>query len=158
MTKAKKILAVLMCLITLLGVCSIAAGCPYDDGPKMYDVSIKISCSTLIDGQWIKGQSTEWIFTPDNDELHIKYEYNRREHRYYVSGYSFPNHPYRRGKWYTPDPSGSNYFNYNLTDQTNNKEYLTSVCERGEYLLYVTTNDDTNLWNYRTIRLYISVT
>lgn len=155
MTKTRKILAVLMCLLTLLIVCCNVVGC----SKRKYDVSIKIACSEVINGKYTGRVLETFIFKPGVDEMHIERKYDGREYRYYVYQFNLPCHPQWSQTWFTPNDSGDDVFQSKLMriGQKVDEESPKTVCERGEYCKWVYASNTSTLWKSRSINLYIKV-
>ncbi len=120
-----------------------------DDKDKKYDVAIKVKCS---DGK-------EWIFQPGTDELYYEYDYDGIERTFWVSKYNLVNHPQWGDKWFDLNGSGANTFTSSLgkVNQMYYEEDPKSVCEKGKYYYSIQADATSNLWNFRSIRLFITV-
>ncbi len=149
MAKTKK-LVISICLLLLLtlsfAICLIGCG---DDKNKKYDVAIRIGCS---DGN-------VYEFPVGTDELHVDYVYDGKERTFGVRAYNLPDHPRWSKDWISPSGEGANVFDTSLgkVNQRYDEEDPRSVCERGEYIFHCTADSTSDLWNYRTVRLYITV-
>ena len=156
MAKLKKVTGVLLCITFALCLITCAAGC--NDKDKKYDVSMRIVCSQLIDGERV-GRFGEYVFTPDIEEMHIEREYDGNEYVYYLEKYNLPDHPELRYEWIKPDFDGPNVFTSYLdfVDRNVNDEPPETVCEPGEYRFTVLARRTSILWNFRNIILYITV-
>lgn len=131
MTKARKILAVLMCLITLLSVCSIAVGCPptnNEQKKERYNLNIVIACKRLVNGRPSGEILGKYLFTTDSDEKHISRLYNGIEYIYYVYQYNVPDHPQWKDLWVTPDERDIEVMYWESP-----QKFKRGVCEQGEY-------------------------
>lgn len=149
--KSKRWVSMLLCMLLCV---SVFVGCTN----KKYDVTMKVVCRELIDDSYYGGVVEEWIFTPDIEEMHTEREYDGKEYVYSVYQYNLPDHPRWSRKWLSP--SGKNGFVSSLgkVNQRYDEKDPQSVCERGEYVYHCTADRTSDLWNYRTIRLYITVT
>lgn len=149
MTKIKKsLLCSLSCILVLcIGICF--AGCG-DTKDKKYDVAIRIGCS---DGK-------VYEFPIGTDELHVDYVYDGKERTFGVDSYNLPDHPRWSNDWISPSGEGANVFsaNYLYTDINGNQSNTRIVKERGNYRISYWAESSSDLWNYRTVRLYITVT
>ena len=148
--KRKKIL----CLLTVLSVafcsCFLFTGCKKEsDENKKYDVSIKVK----------NNFDSEWIFEPGVNELTYKFDYTGKEMRFWVDSYNLPKHPRWSNEWFEPNTSGANVFHadYGKIGQMYYEEDPKFIRERGEYYYRVHADTTSDLWNSRTIRLYITV-
>ena len=132
---------------TLL-LCLCLTGCGEKE-KKKYDVTIKIT----------NNFNGEWIFTPDVSELTYEFEYTGEEMYFYIDSYNLSDHPRWSEKWFAPSGEGADTFDtsYGKVNQRYDEEDPICICERGEYFFYVRANDTSDLWNARTVRLYITV-
>lgn len=152
MTKARKILAVLMCLITLLGVSSIAAGCPpQNNAPEKYDVSIKIVCKSQENG--VSHELGTYLFTTNVSERHIERDYTGLEYYYSVYQYNLPDHPRWNEAWLTPKAHDFEITYYQLPPENSHK----CVCERGEYKIGFKATSNIPDGKPREVILYVTV-
>lgn len=146
MKRLTKLLSVLLVVVTLSSCCLV--GCQGTKN-KTYDVTIKVQCST----------GEEWVFTPDVDTLYWEIDYDGIERTFHVDKYKMEKHP-QLNKWYDPI-QGSDIFFRNLLYGDNEKWIYEKkdliVCEKGNYCLVISTDATSNLWNYRSIKLNISV-
>lgn len=136
-------------LVVLIFFCVVMQliGCYSTTNTKnnKYDVSIKVRSD---DGE-------EWIFTPDIEEINITREYDGKEHKYYVSAYQLVNHPDFGEQWITATNEGGNKFQINII--YNQRYEVNKVCEKGEYLIHCTADATSDLWNFRSVNLKITV-
>ena len=96
MTKAKKLLYVLLRVIMLIATACCFVGCDKtNDGETKYDVTAKVVAT--------RGgtQIGEWIFTPDVKELTVEFEYTGEEIEVYIDKFII-NDPSWGVGWATP--------------------------------------------------------
>ena len=148
--KIKKIL----CLLTVLSVafcsCFLFTGCKKEsDENKKYDVSIKIK----------NNFDSEWIFEPGVEKLYYTFEYTGKEMRFWIDSWNLPKHPRWSNEWFKPNTSGANVFqaDYGKIGQMYYEEDPKFICERGEYYYRIYADSTSDLWNSRTVWLYITV-
>ena len=134
-------------LILMFCMCFSLVGC--GDKEKKYDVSIKIRNS----------EGSTWIFTPDVDELKYEFEYTGEEMRFWIDSWNLPDHPRWSNEWFEPNTSGANVFqaSYGKIGQMHYEEKPKFICERGEYYYRIYADSTSDLWNSRTVFLYITV-
>ena len=144
----------ILCLLTVLSVafcsCFLFTGCKKEsDENKKYDVSIKVK----------NNFDSEWIFEPGVNELTYKFDYTGKEMRFWVDSYNLPKHPRWSNKWFEPNTSGANVFqaSYGKVGQMYYEEDPKFICERGEYYYRIYADSTSDLWNSRTVFLYITV-
>ncbi len=158
MAKLKKVTGVLLCITFALCLITCVAGC--NDKDRKYDVSMRIVCSQLIDGERV-GVFGEYVFTPDIEEMHIEREYDGNEYVYYLEKYNLPDHPELRYEWIEPDFDGPNVFEHTkdfyFVAENGETSITYSVKEKGEYIYQPYADSSSNIWNYRRIKLYITV-
>lgn len=147
MTKIKKSMIFLLCVFTAFLAVAIC-GCA-DDKDKKYDVAIRVGCS---DGN-------VYEFPVGEDEKHITIPYDGIERTYWVDSYNLPDHPRYGDDWFSPSGEGANVFDSSLgkVHQKYDEKPPEYVCEKGEYFYSVHADSTANLWNFRTIYLYITV-
>ncbi len=148
--KIKKIL----CLLTVLSVafcsCFLFTGCKKEsDENKKYDVSIKVK----------NNFDSEWIFEPGVEKLYYTFEYTGKEMRFWIDSWNLPKHPRWSNEWFKPNTSGANVFqaDYGKIGQMYYEEDPKFICERGEYYYRIYADSTSDLWNSRTVFLYITV-
>lgn len=114
-----------------------------------YDVTIRIACD---DGG-------TWVFTPDVDEIRIERNYDGQEHRYYVDAYQLPDHPRWGTMWLEPKGDGADIFHVHLAYRNESGQVVETkrISDRGEYCLHVNASRSSDLWNERTVLLYVMV-
>ena len=144
----------ILCLLTVLSVafcsCFLFTGCKKEsDENKKYDVSIKVK----------NNFDSEWIFEPGVDELYYTFEYTGKEMRFWIDSWNLPKHPRWSNKWFEPNTSGANVFqaSYGKVGQMYYEEDPKFICERGEYYYRIYADSTSDLWNSRTVFLYITV-
>lgn len=115
---------------------------------KKYDVAIKVA----------NNYGQEWIFTPDIDELHYEFEYTGEEMTFGVESYNLPDHPEWGDQWIRASGEGANVFDLRLAyaDLEGNTG-VDFVLEKGLYCLSVQASSTSDLWNFRSVDLYITV-
>ena len=134
-------------LIICVGLCSF--GCA-NKKEKKYDVTIKVK----------NNFGSEWIFTPDIQELTYEFEYTGEEMRFWVDSYNLPDHPDWGDKWFGLTGSGPNAFKKTMaycSPNGLNKGFDGPVKEIGEYFICFEAMGTSNLWNYRAVYLNITV-
>ena len=147
----KKIIKQICCVaataILMFCICFSFVGC--NDKEKKYDVSIKIA----------NNYGSTWIFTPDIDVLRYEFEYTGEEMRFRIDSWNLPKHPRWSEEWFAPNTSGANVFqaSYGKVNQMHYEEKPKFICERGEYYYRVYADTTSDLWNSRTVYLYITV-
>lgn len=144
-TKIKKsLLCALSCLLLFcIGLCFV--GCRN----RKYDVTIKIKNNF--------GQ--EWIFTPDIKELTYEFKYTGRDMTFYIDSFRLAEHPDWGNKWFEPSGEGANVFDMGIL-YGDGEQWLyevDNICERGSYSISIIADSTSDLWNYRSVRLYIIV-
>ena len=114
-----------------------------------YDVAIRVACS---DG-------STYTFPVGEDEKHVTIPYDGIERTYWVDSYNLPDHPRWSDKWFSPSGEGANVFDTSLgyVDQMYYEDPPENVCEVGEYFYCVHADATSDIWNFRTIYLYIIV-
>ena len=144
----------ILCLLTVLSVafcsCFLFTGCKKEsDENKKYDVSIKVK----------NNFDSEWIFEPGVEKLYYTFEYTGKEMRFWIDSWNLPKHPRWSNEWFKPNTSGANVFqaSYGKVGQMYYEEDPKFICERGEYYYRVYADSTSDLWNSRTVWLYITV-
>lgn len=132
-----------------LVLCFCLTGCGDDKKSEKYDVTIKIT----------NNFGSEWVFTPDVSSLTYEFEYTGEEMYFYVDSYNLSGHPRWSDKWFSPSGEGADVFDssYGKVNQRYDEEDPICICEKGEYYFYVRASNTSDLWNARTVRLYITV-
>ncbi len=140
------IIPIVSCFLVL---CFCLTGCGDNKKSEKYDVTIKIT----------NNFGSEWLFTPDVSELTYEFEYTGEEMYFYVDSYNLSEHPRWSEKWFSPSNEGADIFDssYGKVNQRYDEEDPICICEKGEYYFYVRASDTSDLWNARTVRLYITV-
>ena len=79
--------------------------------------------------------------------------------RFWIDSWNLPKHPRWSEEWFAPNTSGANVFqaSYGKVNQMHYEEKPKFICERGEYYYRVYADTTSDLWNSRTIWLYITV-
>ncbi len=151
MNKLKRIFSICFAVVFTLCLSVSVFGCKDKEANSdgKYDVTIRIACD---DGG-------SWVFPPDVEEIRIERYFDGEEHRYYIDAYQLPDRPGGKDRWISPAGEGANVFDssYGKVNQRYDEEDPKSICEKGEYYFYVRATDTSNLWNARTVRLYITV-
>ncbi len=150
MKTAKRIIGTILgVLVGLFGSVSLFSGCKAEDEDKKYDVTIKIASD---DGD-------EWIFTPDVQEMYTTKNYDGQEHRFYVKEYQLADHPRWGDEWFAPASGGANIFqaDFLYTDLEGKQSTLRRLKDRGKYVFCCSADATSDLWNFRSIYLYITV-
>ena len=153
MTKIRKFLLVILATIATLCLCFAFAACGgqqnEQNGQTKYDVAIRVACS---DGE-------VYEFPVGEDEKHITIPYDGVERTYWVKEYNLPDHPRYSDDWFSPSGEGANVFESSLgyVDQMYYEDPPENVCEVGEYFYCVHADATSDIWNFRTIYLYIIV-
>ena len=155
----KKTASIFLAAMLACGVVLSLCGC--DDKDKKYDVTMKIRCKTKNEYGSVITEEEEWIFTPDVSELHTEREYDGLEHTYYLDTFNLPDHPRWSDTWFTPQGEGANVFggtrDYLYYDIEGNQSVVKSVHERGEYIFHPYAASTSDLWNFRSVYLYITI-
>ncbi len=133
--------AFLLTVIALLGF----AGCRQED-PK-YDVAIKV----------VNNYGMEWVFEPGVDELYYEFEYTGEEMTFGIDDYYVYGDPHGGDRWldYSAGALGRFSASWGYINSEGKNENVNSVLERGNYSYAIYTNYSS--WNYRSVRLYITV-
>ena len=144
----------ILCLLTVLSVafcsCFLFTGCKKEsDENKKYDVSIKVK----------NNFDSEWIFESGVDGLYYTFDYTGEEMRFWIDSWNLPKHPRWSNEWFEPNTSGANVFqaSYGKIGQMHYEEKPKFICERGEYYYRIYADSTSDLWNSRTVFLYITV-
>ena len=154
----KKVMSIILSTFMVCGLVLSLGACKEEEGKK-YDVTMKICCKTKYEDGRTRKDPDEWIFTPEISEMRVEREYDGLEHTYYLDSYSLPDHPRFSGEWYSPTGEGPNVFDVSLgkVNQRYDEEDPKYVKERGEYYCYVRAESTSDIWNARTVRLYVTV-
>ena len=149
----KKIFSVILCVIAALCLCLGIAACGgqqnEQNGQTKYDVAIRVACS---DGE-------VYEFPVGTDEKHITIPYDGVERTYWVKEYNLPDHPRYSDDWFSPSGEGANVFESSLgyVDQMYYEDPPENVCEVGEYFYCVHADATSDIWNFRSIYLFVTV-
>ena len=143
----KKIIGVLIAFVLLFTALIACVGCAEEEKDKKYDVAIKVA----------NNYGQEWIFTPDVDELHYEFEYTGEEMTFGVDEYYVYGDPQVGDRWLDCAGASVNWFKAtywykNLEGETSSPRIIK---DKGEYSIHYMTNQAS--WNYRSVRLYITV-
>ena len=144
--KVKKSVAVITAfLLTVIAMLSFA-GCKQED--PTYDVAIKVS----------NNYGMEWVFEPGVDELYYEFEYTGEDMWFWIDEYYVYGHPNYGDMWLSNDGASLDWFHAYLGYRSIEWETLNTdlVVEKGDYC-YIVYADGNSSWNYRSIRLYITV-
>ena len=149
MTKLRKITSIILCAMLALTTAFTLLGCNGAEEDKKYDVAIRVGCS---DGE-------VYEFPVGTDELHIEITYDGTERTYWVDKYNLPDHPRYSDVWFDPTGEGANVFDSSLgkVHQMYDEEPPEYVCEKGEYFYSVHADSASDLWYFRSCKLYITV-
>ena len=131
--------------LTVIGLLSFA-GCKQKD--PTYDVAIKVS----------NNFGMEWLFEPGVDELYYEFEYTGEEMTFGIDEYYVYGDPHGGDRWLDCAGVAENYFHSRLGYKSleGTTPQMDSVVEKGEYC-YTVHADGNSSWNYRSVRLYITV-
>lgn len=145
---AKKIGCCVGTFILMFCACFCFVGCG-NDKDKKYDVTIKV----------VNNFGSEWIFTPDIDELTYEFNYTGEEMKFWIDSWNLPDHPRWKNEWFAPNTSGANVIraSYGKVNQMHYEEKPKYICERGEYYYRIYADSTSDLWNSRTVFLFITV-
>lgn len=132
-----------------LVLCFCLTGCGDNKKSEKYDVTIKI----------MNNFGSVGIYPPDVSELTYEFEYTGEEMYFYVDSYNLSEHPRWSDKWFSPSGEGADVFDssYGKLNQRYDEEDPICICEKGEYYFYVRASNTSDLWNARTVYLYITV-
>ena len=144
----KAIVTLMSIMMMLIAVMGLAACGGKDDKPEKYDVAIKVA----------NNYGKEWIFTPDIDELYYEFEYTGEEMTFGIDAYYVYDAPQAGDRWLNCAGASVNYFHSRLGYRSleGTTPHVDSVLEKGDYC-YTVHADGNSSWNYRTVRLYITV-
>lgn len=143
--KVKKSIAVIVAfLLTVIALLSFT-GCKQED-PR-YDVAIKVA----------NNYGMEWVFESGVDELYYEFNYTGEDMTFGVDEYYIYDAPHGGDRWLDCAGAAINYFGGSYWYRSPEGETSSPriIKERGEYSIhYITKNSS---WNYRSVRLYITV-
>ena len=144
----KAIVTLMSIMMMLIAVMGLAACGEKNDKPEKYDVAIKVA----------NNYGKEWIFTPDIDELYYEFEYTGEEMTFGIDAYYVYDAPQAGDRWLNCAGASVNYFHSRLGYRSleGTTPHVDSVVEKGDYC-YTVHADGNSSWNYRTVRLYITV-
>lgn len=150
-----KIISIALISLILCGVCLLVAGCPESQNEKN-DVSMKIACCEVIDGQRVPPYLEEWLFTPDVSEKHIEIKYDGKQRAFFLSARETKNNLSANDCWKTVNGEVHSSLWKIGESQENIYEY---IVDKGSYCLviYACHYGTYEQWNSRTLRLYIDI-
>ena len=143
--KVKKTVSVVTAfLLTVIALLSFA-GCKQED-PK-YDVAIKVANNYCM----------EWVFEPGVDELYYEFEYTGEDMTFGVDAYYVYGEPHIGDRWldYSAGALGRFSASWGYINPEGKNENVNSVLKKGNYSYSIYTRYSS--WNYRSVRLYITV-
>ena len=144
----KAIVTLMSIMMMLIAVMGLAACGEKEDEPEKYDVAIRVGCS---DGM-------VYEFPVGTDELHIEIPYDGVERKFGVRAYNLPDHPRWSDEWLAPSGEGANVFNSHQSIRNEGKWVpIEFVCERGLYLYDCYADSTSDIWNFRSIKLFINI-
>lgn len=143
--KVKKTVSVVTAfLLTVIALLSFT-GCKQED--SKHDVAIKVA----------NNYGMEWVFEPRVDELYYEFEYTGEDMTFGIDAYYVYGDPHIGDRWLDCAGAAINDFggSYVYRSPEGEYSYPRIIKERGEYsITYGTKNSS---WNYRSVRLYITV-
>ena len=145
----KKLLSIILSSVAALCLCLGLAACADGTEETKYDVAIRVACS---DGEIYE-------FPVGTDEKHVTIPYDGEERTFWVDSYNLPNHPRWSDDWFSPSGEGVNVFSLSIL-YGNEESWLYEadrVYEQGRYSVAIQADSTSDLWNFRSCRLYISV-
>ena len=145
MKTRKLVVAVIAALmLTVVGLLGLA-GCKQKE-PK-YDVAIKVS----------NNYGMEWVFEPGVDELYYEFEYTGEEMTFGVDEFYVYGDPQGGDMWIDNGGASLSWFwgSYWYRSPEGETSSPRIIKERGEYSIQYGTRNSS--WNYRSVRLYITV-
>ena len=146
----KKMTIMACALSAMLSMAVFAACSKQNEEQKKYDVAIRVACS----------DRTSYKFPVGEDERHITIRYDGQERTYWVDSYNLPDHPRYSDDWFAPSGEGANVFGKTMSycpPGGLNKAYSGPVKEIGEYCIVIEADSTSDLWNFRSVYLFISV-
>lgn len=149
--KFGRVFAIFATLVLCVVLCVTFSACGGQEEETKYDVAIRIGCS---DGNIYE-------FPVGNEELHIEIPYDGIERRYGVKAYNLPDHPRWSKEWLSPSGEGANVFSLGDYLYGDGERWTTTVkrvLEQGCYCITVHADSSSNIWNPRTVQLFITVT
>ncbi len=146
MRRIKTFLCVVIAVLSVLGIAALA-GCTEEE--TKYDVAIRVACS---DG-------TTYDFPVGTDERHITIPYDGTERTFWVDKFNLPDHPRWSDEWIFPSGEGANVFHISILYGTEESWLyeVDNVYERGRYSVAIQADSTSDLWYFRSCRLYITV-
>jgi hypothetical protein len=148
MPKIKRNFLYTLSCVLVFYICFCFAGCARMKDIK-YDLTIKVK----------NNYDSEWIFTPDIQELYYEFEYTGEDMTFYIDSYKLADHPDWGDKWCGLTGEGANVFDFGIIYGDGDKWLyeVEKINERGSYSISVIANATSNLWNFRSVRLYVNV-
>lgn len=143
--KVKKTVSVVTAfLLTVIALLSFT-GCKQED-PK-YDVAIKVA----------NNYGMEWVFEPGVDELYYEFEYTGEDMTFGIDAYYVYGDPHIGDRWldYSAGALGRFSASWGYINPEGKNENVNSVLKKGNYSYSIYTRYSS--WNYRSVRLYITV-
>lgn len=146
MKRIRTFLCVVIAVLSVLGIAALA-GCAEEE--TKYDVAIRVACS---DG-------TTYDFPVGTDERHITIPYDGTERTFWVDKFNLPDHPRWSDEWISPSGEGANVFHISILYGTEESWLyeVDEVYERGRYSVAIQADSTSDLWYFRSCRLYITV-
>ena len=143
--KVKKTVSVVTAfLLTVIALLSFA-GCKQED-PK-YDVAIKVA----------NNYGMEWVFERGVDELYYEFDYTGEDMTFGIDAYYVYGDPHIGDRWldYSAGALGRFSASWGYINPEGKNENVNSVLKKGNYSYSIYTRYSS--WNYRSVRLYITV-
>ena len=145
--KTKKLCCGVVAAVMLAAMALLCfVGCKQEE-PK-YDVAIKVS----------NNYGMEWIFERGVDELYYEFEYTGEEMTFGIDSYYVYGAPHGGDRWLGCSGAAINDFGGSspLYTSPTGEQYNTEIIkEKGIYSVAFHTNKSD--WNFRSIRLYVTV-
>ena len=142
----KRLFAVILSVL----FCGTFTACgKQQDKETKYNVAIRVGCS---DGTYV-------TFPVGTDEEHITLQYDGIERTYWVVSYNLPDHPRYGDDWFKPSSEGANVLELSILygNEENWLYEVDSVYKQGRYSIAILADSTSDLWYYRSCRLYITV-
>ena len=144
--KTKKLCCGVVAAVMLAAMALLCfVGCKQEE-PK-YDVAIKVS----------NNYGMEWVFEPRIDELSYEFEYTGEDMTFGIDEYYVYGAPHGGDRWidYSAGALGRFSASWGYINPEGKNENVNSVLGKGVYSYSIYTNYSS--WNYRSVRLYITV-
>lgn len=153
MTKIKRKVAIVFCVVVLISSICVLSGCVQEE-EKKYDVKVMIVCrEASINAPILK----KWIVDSQVNVFDIEQEYDGKQYNYEVYAYNVPNHPQFKDVWFLNDTNNAIRFTNELYFIKNNEDKVYYVCDKGNYYLNISASENSKLWNSRQLTLRIKV-